>query len=79
MDRPRYWNHPFGRGDLVAFIADKMPSVSFDIFDIDTTIQLLDKINKNDVVYSDFTERSVPLNTFELHTSRGFRELLFGL
>lgn len=35
-----------GRGDLVAFITDKIPDVSFDMYEIDKKIKLLDKIQK---------------------------------
>ena len=43
-----------GRGDLIEFIMDKIPRVTFDMYEIDTKIELLDKIKKDDVIYGDF-------------------------
>lgn len=43
-----------GQGDLVAHIADKMPNTTFDMYEIDETIKLLDKIQKDKVIYGDF-------------------------
>ena len=43
-----------GQGDLVAFITDKIPSVTFDMYEIDTTIQMLDAVRKDNVIYGDF-------------------------
>lgn len=41
-----------GRGDLVSFVASKLPDVTFDSYEIDKTIKLLDGIEN--VVYCDF-------------------------
>lgn len=43
-----------GRGDLITFIKDKMPNIVFDMYEIDRNIKLLDKINKDEVIYGDF-------------------------
>ncbi|ADO67482.1 hypothetical protein crov448 [Cafeteria roenbergensis virus] len=43
-----------GQGDLVTFITDKIPSTTFDMYEIDTKIKLLDKIQKDKVVYGNF-------------------------
>jgi adenine-specific DNA-methyltransferase len=43
-----------GQGDLITFITDKIPSITFDMYEIDTKIKLLDKIQKDKVVYGDF-------------------------
>lgn len=48
-----------GQGDLVTFIMDKNPSVTFDMYEIDTNISLLDKIKKDEVIYGDFLEQSI--------------------
>lgn len=48
-----------GQGDLVAFIEDKKLSITFDMYEIDTTIKLLDKIEKNKVVYGDFMKQII--------------------
>ena len=43
-----------GRGDLVTFIQERNTNITFDMYEIDTTIQLLDKIQKDAVIYGDF-------------------------
>lgn len=48
-----------GQGDLIAFIADKTPSVTFDMYEIDTKINLLDTIQKEKVVYGDFMKQTI--------------------
>jgi adenine-specific DNA-methyltransferase len=46
-----------GRGDLISF--NKNPNIKFDMYEIDNTIQLLDGINKNDVIYTDFIKEDI--------------------
>lgn len=48
-----------GQGDLIAFITDKMLGITFDMYEIDTTIELLDKIQKDRVIYGDFMEQTI--------------------
>ena len=48
-----------GQGDLITFITDKIPSITFDMYEIDTTIKLLDKIQKDKVVYGDFMKQII--------------------
>ena len=48
-----------GQGDLIAFIINKIPSITFDMYEIDTNIQLLDKIQKDMVIYGDFMKQSI--------------------
>lgn len=48
-----------GQGDLVSFITDKNPSISFDMYEIDNTIPLLNNIQKDSVVYGDFMKQSI--------------------
>lgn len=48
-----------GRGDLIVFITDKIPSITFDMYEIDTKIKLLDKIEKDKVVYGDFMKQTI--------------------
>lgn len=48
-----------GQGDLIVFIIDKIPNVTFDMYEIDTKIKLLDKIEKNQVVYGDFMKQTI--------------------
>jgi adenine-specific DNA-methyltransferase len=48
-----------GQGDLIAFVADKIPNITFDMYEIDTNITLLDKIPKDMVVYGDFIKQTI--------------------
>jgi adenine-specific DNA-methyltransferase len=48
-----------GQGDLVSFITDKIPSITFDMYEIDTQIKLLDKIQKDKVIYGDFMKQLI--------------------
>lgn len=48
-----------GQGDLINFIKDKIPTIVFDMFEIDTNIKLLDNIPKNMVVYDDFMTQQI--------------------
>jgi adenine-specific DNA-methyltransferase len=43
-----------GRGDLITFINDRLPNITFDMYEIDNNIHLLDNIEKTNVVYGDF-------------------------
>jgi adenine-specific DNA-methyltransferase len=48
-----------GQGDLITFITDKIPSITFDMYEIDTKIKLLDKIQKEKVIYGDFMTQTI--------------------
>ncbi len=48
-----------GQGDLISFITYKLPNVTFDMHEIDPTIKLLDKIQKDKVVYGDFMKQTI--------------------
>jgi len=48
-----------GQGDLITFITDKIPSITFDMYEIDTKIKLLDKIQKEKVIYGDFITQTI--------------------
>ena len=48
-----------GQGDLITFITDKIPSITFDMYEIDTKIKLLDKIQKDKVIYGDFMTQTI--------------------
>jgi adenine-specific DNA-methyltransferase len=48
-----------GQGDLITFITDKLPSITFDMYEIDATIKLLDKIHKDKVIYGDFMKQII--------------------
>ena len=48
-----------GQGDLITFITDKDPCIIFDMYEIDTEIKLLDKIQKDKVIYDDFMKQII--------------------
>jgi adenine-specific DNA-methyltransferase len=48
-----------GQGDLITFITDKIPSITFDMYEIDTKIKLLDKIQKDQIIYGDFMTQTI--------------------
>ena len=48
-----------GQGDLVKFIIEKNSNITFDMYEIDIKIKLLDKINKNKVIYGNFLEQNI--------------------
>ena len=48
-----------GQGDLVTFITDKIISIIFDMYEIDPKIKLLDKIQKDNVIYGDFMKQTI--------------------
>ena len=48
-----------GQGDLITYIREKKPSITFDMYEIDTTIKLLDTIKKEDIVYCDFMKETI--------------------
>jgi adenine-specific DNA-methyltransferase len=48
-----------GQGDLITFITDRIPSIAFDMYEIDTKIKLLDKIQKDKVIYGDFMTQTI--------------------
>jgi adenine-specific DNA-methyltransferase len=48
-----------GQGDLITYITDKNSNITFDMYEIDTTIKLLDKIQKDKVIYGDFMKQII--------------------
>ena len=48
-----------GQGDLITFITNKIPSITFDMYEIDTKIKLLDKIQKDKIIYGDFMKQKI--------------------
>jgi adenine-specific DNA-methyltransferase len=48
-----------GQGHLIEYIIDKIPTISFDMYEIDLQIKLLDKIKKEDVIYGDFLKQII--------------------
>ena len=48
-----------GQGDLITFIADKIPTMTFDMYEIDTQIKILEKIEKDKIIYGDFMKQTI--------------------
>jgi adenine-specific DNA-methyltransferase len=48
-----------GQGDLITFITDKIPSITFDMYEIDKKIKLLETIQKDNVIYGDFMKQII--------------------
>jgi adenine-specific DNA-methyltransferase len=48
-----------GRGDLISFINQHYPFISFDMYEIDSSIPLLGDINKDSVIYDDFLKQKI--------------------
>lgn len=48
-----------GQGDLISYITFKIPNIEFDMYEIDSTIKLLDNIKKDKVVYVDFLKENI--------------------
>jgi adenine-specific DNA-methyltransferase len=48
-----------GRGDLISFINIRLPNITFDMYEIDNNIHLLDNIEKTNVIYGDFMTQHI--------------------
>ena len=48
-----------GQGDLITCIREKIPNITFDMYEIDTKIKLLENIEKNKVIYGDFLKQVI--------------------
>ena len=48
-----------GQGDLITFITERVPSITFDMYEIDTRIEMLDRIEKNKIIYGDFMQQPI--------------------
>lgn len=48
-----------GRGDLIVSVKDKFPQLIIDMYEIDNTIELLNGIERSDVIYGDFLEQDI--------------------
>ena len=48
-----------GRGDLITFINNRLPNITFDMYEIDNNIHLLDNIEKTNVIYGDFMTQHI--------------------
>ena len=48
-----------GQGDLINFISKKIPNITFDMYEIDENIKLLDNIQKDNIIYGDFMKQII--------------------
>jgi adenine-specific DNA-methyltransferase len=48
-----------GQGHLITFVANKMQGITFDMYEIDETIELFDEIKKDNVIYCDFMKQPI--------------------
>jgi adenine-specific DNA-methyltransferase len=48
-----------GQGDLIIFIKEKLSNITFDMYEIDNTINLLDNIDKNNIIWGDFMKQPI--------------------
>ena len=48
-----------GQGDLINAVKERFPLTTFDMYEIDEKIELLDGINKNEVHYGDFIVKEI--------------------
>lgn len=60
MNEPKNILEPsIGQGDLVSYTMKKNPNVSFDMYEIDTKIKMLDNIDRNKIVFGDFMTQKI--------------------
>jgi len=60
LNNPTYILEPsIGQGDLVTFITNKLINVTFDMYEIDSKIKLLENIDKNNIIYGDFMNQKI--------------------
>ena len=60
LNNPMHILEPsIGQGDLVTFITKKLINVTFDMYEIDTKIKILDNIDKNNIIYGDFMNQKI--------------------
>ena len=48
-----------GRGDLVEYVINKKPSILFDMYEIDNTLSIIDKVSKENIKYTDFLTANI--------------------
>ena len=59
QNKPKLILEPsIGQGDLVLYVQSKK-KIKFDMFEIDETIELLDGINKKNIIYGDFLNQKI--------------------
>jgi adenine-specific DNA-methyltransferase len=48
-----------GQGDLISYITEKIPDITFDMYEIDTKIKMLKNIDKNKITFCDFMTQKI--------------------
>ena len=48
-----------GQGDLIEYVSEKKENISFDMYEIDSSIPLLENINQEEVIYGDFLLQNI--------------------
>ena len=48
-----------GQGDLITFISEKIPNITFDMYEIDEKIKIKESLNKNEINYGDFIKQII--------------------
>jgi len=48
-----------GQGDLISYIKIKNPNITFDMYEIDTNIKMLNDIDRNKIIFGDFMEQPI--------------------
>lgn len=48
-----------GRGDLVEYVLEKNPTILFNMYEIDDTINILEKLDRNSINFTDFLNTSI--------------------
>lgn len=60
LNNPKLILEPsIGRGDLVNYVIKKNKKIKFDMYEIDESIDVLERVKKDKVVYGDFLEKKI--------------------
>jgi adenine-specific DNA-methyltransferase len=65
LNNPKYILEPsIGHGNLIVYIKDKLPQITFDMYEIDPSLTLLDGLQIESVIYRDFLKENI-LKTYK--------------
>jgi len=60
LNKPNVILEPsIGQGDLIEYIKDKIPNITFDMYEIDAKIKILNNIEKEKIIYGDFMKQII--------------------
>ena len=48
-----------GQGDLIAYVIEKNPTITFDMYEIDNKIVMLKNIDRNKIIFGDFIKQKI--------------------